>query len=571
MKNLIILTIISFCLRFFLLGSIPQGFSNDEASLGYNAYSILKTGKDEFGSFLPLAFKAFGEYKAPLYIYASLPFIAFFDLNEFSVRFPSAFFGFLTIIFFYFLVKKLFKDEKVAFSAALILSISPWHLQFTRIAYEGSLTLFLIVAAVFFFVRGVKEKRYLFISVFFFAASFYSHYSVRVFTPLYVFVLIMVLKKQLIRIRRHLLLSILLGLIILLPLLPFLFSKAGTTRASYISFLTDKGVIFSINEKRAEHLWSKFNFFLPSKLIHNKAVEYIFRFISNYFSHFDLTFLFLIGDEDKLFRTPYTGLFLLSFVPLLFIGFYNLFAKNYSKETKIIILSWLFLSPVASALTRLPPSGNRAFLLIIPLVVIVGVGLVAVFDYFIRERKLKKIIFACLFFFFIFEYLLYLDNYYIHLAIKNAGDDRLAKKELISIIQSLEKNYDQVWLTNKSVTYIHLLFFLKYPPEKYQREANLTPLNEFGFGTVTSFDKYQFRKIPKYFDFSKNILYIASAGEAPENVESLAKTFYPDGRVAYLVFDTALLKKYCYWCSLDFKPADVDIYGTPIKDSSTEE
>lgn len=35
--------------RFHQLGKTPVGFYVDEASMGYNAFSILKTGKDEYG------------------------------------------------------------------------------------------------------------------------------------------------------------------------------------------------------------------------------------------------------------------------------------------------------------------------------------------------------------------------------------------------------------------------------------------------------------------------------------------------------------------------------------------
>lgn len=560
-KHILILIFVSFILRFFLLDGIPEGFSSDEASLGYNAYSILKTGRDEYGIPFPLAFRAFGEFKAPLYIYVTAPFIALFDLNEFATRLPSALFGLLTVICLYFLVKELFKNEQLAFLVALILSISPMSLQFTRIAYEGNITLFLLTAATLFFVKGVNRGKNLVISAFLFALTFYSHYSVRVFIPLYVVSLILIFRKQLLKIKKYVVSSALLTLIILLPLTPLLFSKAGTTRASYISFLTDSGVIFSINEKRAEHLWSNFNIFLPSKLLHNKLVEYTFRFINNYISHFDLTFLFSKGDEDKLFKTPFTGLFLLTFLPFLIVGFYKIFKED--NPNKKIVLTWLFLSPIPSALTRLSASGNRAFIMVVPLTIIIGIGFKTIYKYLSEHSR--KIILILGSIFFIFEYLLYLDSYYIHFSIKNAGDNRLASKESIEMVRSLQQNYDQVWVTNKGSGYIHYLFYLKYPPLTYQKQAKLGSLNEFGFGDVEGFDKFKFSRIPKYFDFSKNILYIASSGEEPQGLNPIKKTLYPDGRDAYLIFDTQSVEKQCVMCSLDSKPSDKNIYGDLIE------
>src|SRR3990167_4417424 len=91
-KKLVILVAgIALILRFYKLGQIPLSLSWDEVSLGYNAYSILKTGRDEHAKWFPLAaFEAYGDYKPPLYIYASVPFIKVFDLNELAVRLPSA-------------------------------------------------------------------------------------------------------------------------------------------------------------------------------------------------------------------------------------------------------------------------------------------------------------------------------------------------------------------------------------------------------------------------------------------------------------------------------------------------
>src|SRR3989338_9770825 len=70
--------------RLFRIAEIPSSVYWDEASIGYNAYSIAQTGKDEWGDFLPIHFRAFGEFKLPVYIYATVPFVAVFGLTAFS-------------------------------------------------------------------------------------------------------------------------------------------------------------------------------------------------------------------------------------------------------------------------------------------------------------------------------------------------------------------------------------------------------------------------------------------------------------------------------------------------------
>src|SRR3989344_5188900 len=106
MKNrvLILIILLAAFLRFYNLSKTPPSLYWDEASLGYNAYSILKTARDEHGQFLPITnFAAFGDYKPPGYIYLTVPSIAIFGVNEFAIRFPSAFFGTLTVLLAFFL------------------------------------------------------------------------------------------------------------------------------------------------------------------------------------------------------------------------------------------------------------------------------------------------------------------------------------------------------------------------------------------------------------------------------------------------------------------------------------
>ena len=103
-------------IRFYQISSLPVSLYWDEVSTGYNAYSIATTGKDEFGISMPLLFKAFNDYKMPVNIYLSALPIKLFGLNELSVRFTSAFFGTLTVLITFFLVKEIFTKEIVIFA-----------------------------------------------------------------------------------------------------------------------------------------------------------------------------------------------------------------------------------------------------------------------------------------------------------------------------------------------------------------------------------------------------------------------------------------------------------------------
>ena len=132
---LIISIVLAIITRFYKLGEAPEGLYLDEAGQGYSAYSILKTGKDEFGKAFPVVFRSFTDFKTPVYIYLIAPLIPIFGLTKFTVRFPSFFFSILTIPLLYFLIHKI-APKKIAITAsaltALLLAISPWHILFGR-------------------------------------------------------------------------------------------------------------------------------------------------------------------------------------------------------------------------------------------------------------------------------------------------------------------------------------------------------------------------------------------------------------------------------------------------------
>src|SRR3990167_968883 len=176
--------VLAFILRFYKLGEIPLSLDWDENSNAYNAYSILKTGRDEYGNFLPLTNRSFDDYKPPLYMYLNIPAVAIFGLTPLAARLPSAIFGFLTIPFIYLLTKKLFKDEKIAILSTLFLAISPWHIQFSRVGFEATVGLFFAVAAITAFLYGLANKKYLISSAIFLGFSAYSYHTERIFVPL---------------------------------------------------------------------------------------------------------------------------------------------------------------------------------------------------------------------------------------------------------------------------------------------------------------------------------------------------------------------------------------------------
>ena len=181
---LILICLVFLATRLYKIDSIPASVYWDEASIGYNAYSVLTTGKDEWGETLPLHFRAFGEFKLPVYVYSVVISEAVFGVNAVAVRLPAVIFGLLSIVGLYFLVLELTKQKSIALLSSFLFSITPWFFIFSRTGYEATAGLAFFIWATYFLIRSVQVKKYLIFSTIFFIASAYSYNSFRILTPI---------------------------------------------------------------------------------------------------------------------------------------------------------------------------------------------------------------------------------------------------------------------------------------------------------------------------------------------------------------------------------------------------
>ena len=130
--KLIFITIfvLAFLLRFWQLDSYPASLNWDEVSHGYNSYSLIKTGQDQWSKSWPIFnFRAYGDYPTTLNMYLSIPFIYLFGLNNWTTRIVSALCGFGLVIVSYFFGQEIFKDKNKSFFLMFLVAISPWTVQ----------------------------------------------------------------------------------------------------------------------------------------------------------------------------------------------------------------------------------------------------------------------------------------------------------------------------------------------------------------------------------------------------------------------------------------------------------
>ena len=505
--------------------------NSDEASFSYNAYSILKTGKDEYGSFMPTRFLAFGENKLPVTIYAIVPFIALFGMNDLTVRLPFILIGIFAPILFYILVKKLFNNSHIALIASFLASISPWIQILSRHIHEDSIMLGITIGMLLILIKlheTYSNKSIVFLAILGGIGLFTYHIG----KFLAVFILWWALYLNF-RNKINQKLMIKYVLILCMPIFIFLLTEIfyPSTRVGNLLFTSNQGFTLQIEQLRKEH---------DSRLLHNKLTNTISLLTRQYLSYFSPEFLVTHGDANLRFGkegiSPITAIEYI----FVFVGIYFLFHRK--EKYRYLITTLLFTAPLTAALSWQTQSITRAYLMIIPLISIAAYGLYQ--SIFVLKKSLQFVYFSGIILLIMYYSLFSWDSYFKHYT-KNPDVItawQCGYRELGTYIKTHYDEYNQIIVSNKyGQPYIFLLYYLAYPPKEYQKQARLTPLDEYGFGQVEAFDQIKFSfSAPTY--PIKNTLYIGlpedfnNSGVQKHHVERISF----EGKEIFWIFPKSL-------------------------------
>lgn len=536
---LFLIIILAFFLRFYKVTENPPALNWDEVSIGYSAYSILKTGKDEWNQPFPIHFKAYGEYKLPIQIYASIPGIYFLGLSEIGIRITPVVYGTLTVLIIFFLGRHLFQSNLAGLAASFLLAISPWHIHLTRASFESSLATFFVTLGILLLVKGFKKNKWFIISMIPFALSVFTYNSTRIFTPLFLIALLFLYRKSLIKFRKIVVVSAIIFTVLLLPLLPYLFSGERSARYKLVSITDDPGLIPRINENRGH---SK----LPqplSRFVHNKVTYIIFYFTRNYLSHFTPQFLFISGAPHKQHHVQNIGELYYFQAPFLLLGLYALFAlKN---RFKGLLLAWVLLAFIPVAVTGDSIPHALRTLIAAPFYQLVSAfGFVVALSWFEKIHiSLKTTAALILVIVVTFSLKLYLDNYYGVYPDKYSRDWQYGYKEAVDYLVRHQYEYDEIVFTRHyGEPHMFTLFYSAYDPYKYQNNSNLIRFETYDWVWVLRFDKYYFPDLgdegTKFSDIVKanpgrKLLFIGRKGDFPKEIPRLLSVDFLNGENAF--------------------------------------
>lgn len=507
--------LLAFVLRVVNLTSVPAGFTPDEALFGYDSYSLLKTGRDQWGKSWPIVLESFGDFKSPLYAYLAMPSVAVFGLNKFAVRFPNAIIGILAVLVVYFLTKELFKEKKLAIVAALLLAISPWHLPLSRGAFEANLTTFFLPLGILFFLK----KKFSVLSALVFGLNLFSYHSAKIVTPLIVIFLIILYKK--LNPMFLLIFSLFVGLTI------YSFTLGAGRRAGDINIYN--GSLLEAAEVRIAKINSGLNPIL-ARAVFNKYTITAKRFFVNYISYFSPRFLFLKGPAEATYGMlpgkgvlyPIESIFLAAFLYYL--------AKSRNKQYWFILL-WILVAPLSASLTQgVGYAANRVAVMMPAIQIASALGAMQLF----KNIKKQKIITAAVGLSLLFAAGCFIKNYFSNS--KNINSKSMLYGNLEAMVY-VAQNFPErkiIISTQLSEPHIYWAFVNKLDPKVYQEATKDWNYKEANFPFLDQLPLYQlgnvcFKRIDWKRDLKVADVIVGRPEEFPKNVTPTEVIYYPDG------------------------------------------
>lgn len=473
---------LSAVLHFYHLDVIPPGLSNDEANIGYEAWSVATTGKGQWGRSWPLTFEGFGNWSLPIYIYLTAPLIRLFGQTAFAVRLLSTVSGVTIVILAYVLVRRLRPQSLVvALASGALVAFTPWVIGLTRIATEAPLAMAFFMAGLYvFLISNGQRSMTVLISGIFILLSLFTYYGMWVFVPMYGLAIAWFFRKQLAA-RSKLLWLI--GGVGITGIFLISAQQGGIARLKQVNLVGNPTIIGMLNEQRGGC-----ELVYPStlcRLAFNRSTRYVSEFVKNYFSHFSVREWFLANDAKGIL--PPGGYSLPIIAPLFAIGFFQLIVSGTRKE-KVVFLSWLFLAPVADSLTG---AGNfsRAFPMA-PIVAIIAAYSVMVLPRFVL------VIFSGIFTLTLTQFFLLYTSYF---PVKHSPFTHYEYQPLMSLLK--DEHQIPIYLSSAirdTKQYIFYLWHAKIPPRFFQESATVVRETDLdGWVWVKQVDNWHFvKKLP---------------------------------------------------------------------------
>lgn len=463
----LLVVLLALAVRIFHLDTAPTSVNWDEASQGYNAFSLLHTGKDEYSKPLPISLRSFDDYKPAVYAYFIVPLLTFRPLSDVTTRIPSAVIGSLLPLSLFVITYALCKSKKLGLLAAVLLAFEPWAVHFSRIAFEANVANSIIFLGIALFLAKKYSS-----SLTMFILSMYTYHSERMIALPIVLCLVVIYRIQ--PIRRYLPLGLL-----LLPLALSFFIEPVTSRLTSTSLL---------------RLWP----FVPqnySWLIFNPLYTLLWHLSGQFFSYFSPYNLFVRGSTEPGQYIPTLGLFQAIEFPLWLTGLLVLPSKMHMRK---FLLPLMLLAVLPGLITWNWFSVVRTLTLYPLFTILVCLGVWEIGK--VRQHHLAEILFFGLMsLIWTISAIYLLCTEIVFAPAVTYGEYQPGFEKAVPVLMANASNYDHVIIDSPHIApYIFLLFYSQYDPHLYQRQV---PKRVKNSGTESlPFGKFEFREINWVYD-----------------------------------------------------------------------
>ena len=541
---LILILLLATFLRFWNLSDVPPSASLDEASIGYNAYSVLKTGVDEYGDFPIISQRGYDDWRRSTYLFLTIPFIKLFGLNVVSVRLPAVILSVLSVWATYHIILLLFsKQTKFSANAALIgalmLAISPWHIYISRLGHESNACLAFLIFGVLFFLQGLKNNNAnkIFLSLLLFVLSMISYYSGQVFIPLFILGLIFIFIKNLLSIilsskKNLILLSALIVLSVVI--LAAVFSPEALMRYRGTSTFDPEAHPKEFAKRVELRNQAIKDNNLIGILLYNRRIFYVQVFIEGYVSHFNPKWLFT--NFSSAHKVPNTGLLYLWEIPFILLGIFVLIlSKIIDVRIKKTIFLWFLLAPLPAAIAAQVPHAMRSYNFLPIWQIFTAFGITYLLYVL---RKYNKIFLYLLTLLIIITLAAFYKNYFFIFSKTQSSSFQYSLSKVIPFVAKNQTKYKKVIISNHDnllQSYMFYLFYTRYDPKIYLEKGGTI---SGGYAQTHELDNLFFMPFdPRGIKDQKNILYVGN----PDDF--LIKTFVREKLVRIVKLHTSAVFK----------------------------
>jgi hypothetical protein len=464
---LVAILILAAGLRLYRINEIPYGFYWDEAAITYNAWGISVWNRDEFGNKLPVSFKSFGDYKAPLLIYLLGGIYKFTGLHPEYLRIIIAFSGIGVVVITFLLTQEFERQKKLPHNTALVsaffMAITPWGVNFSRFGLEAMLALLLFTTGVLFLEKSKTNSQYFYLAGILFSLCLYAYHSAKIVTPIFLLMWASLDRQTIWKQKKAVTLSLALSALVLTPLIQDTLFGPGFERGKSLIFFSNPAL-------------------LPQNIASFLSLNY-----------------WIFGQDSVGLRhnVPGFGVLPKTIFIFLIIGLVQLLKKK--KNRRLVI--WAIIGLLPSMLSNDAPHAIRSLMALPPVIMIASWGYMAL------PKVIQKISIIIL----LVETVLYLNAYYGTYAIQSATAFQYGYKQAILTAEKIADPNDKIIVTDYyGQPYIYTLLYRKLTPE------------EFKFGALAN---YEFRKI-SWPDTQENRVYVATPEEISPNDPSVIQTLY---------------------------------------------